>query len=371
MQSMMGIITGTKSEEPLEEITQHRCMAAVPFGGRYRLIDFVLSNLVNSGIKNVAVITSHNYRALMDHLGSGKEWGLDRKSEGLIILPSASPSVFRRALCFDLKDLYANFDYLEKSKQKYVVLSGNNMVCNINFKEVLAFHQQNTAHVTVVYKEENYTNTDHQDNIFLELEDDNRISYLKKTPNKVGNSNVSLDMLIIERELLKDLIRVALVSGKWDLMDIIAENISEIKVYAYHFNGYLGKINSIESYYRHNMELLNSEISSELFFANGPIYTKIKDGPPARYSGSSNVNNCLVATGCSIEGSVDSSILFRGVSIGSGASVKDCIIMQKSTVEDDVILQNVILDKEVIIRKGTVLKGKDSKPIIIGKKNII
>lgn len=371
MQSMMGIISGTKSEELLEDITLHRCMAAVPFGGRYRLIDFILSNMVNSGITNVAVITSHNYRALMDHLGSGKEWGLDRKSEGLIILPSASPSIFRRALCFDLKDLYANFDYLEKSKQKYVVLSGNNMVCNINFKEVLDFHLHKGAHISIVCKEENHANAEHQDFVFFELEDDKRVSYIKKTPNKVGNSNVSMEMMIIEKELLKELIRVALVSGKWDIMDIITENIGEIKVYAYHFNGYLGKIDSIRSYYEHNMDLLNTEISGELFFANGPIYTKIKDGPPARYSSSSNVNNCLVASGCSIDGSVENSILFRGVSIGNGASVKDCIIMQKSTVEDDVMLQNVILDKEVIIRKGTVLKGKDSKPIIIGKKNII
>lgn len=371
MQSMMGIISASKSEALLEEITEHRCIAAVPFGGRYRLIDFTLSNMVNAGITNVAVITSHNYRALMDHLGSGKEWGLDRKAEGLIVLPSANPSVFRKARCFDLKDLYANFDFLEKSKQKYVVLSGSNMVCNLNLNEVLEFHGQKEAHLTVVYKEENYANNECKDAAILELEDDNRINYITPTPNKLGNSNVSLGILLIERELLKEFIRVALVSGQWDIMDIIAENISEVRAYAYQFRGYLGRIDSVENYFRHNMELLNPEVSAELFSAHGSIFTKIKDSPPARYSGSAEVNNCLVASGCKIDGAIENSILFRGVSIKSGTSIKDCIIMQKSTIEEDVILQNVILDKEVTIRKGTVLKGQDSKPIIIGKKNVI
>ena len=368
---MMGIITGTKSEELLKEITQHRCMAAVPFGGRYRLIDFILSNMVNSGVRNVAVTTSHNYRALLDHLGSGKEWGLDRKSEGLVILPSASPSIFRRTLRFDLKDLYANFDYLEKSRQRYVLLSGNNMVCNLNFKKVLEFHKLKGANLTVVYKVENNTYADLSGCTFLEIEDDGRVSSVNNIPNKIDPNNISMEMLVMERVFLMELIRVALASGNWDLSEIIANNISEIMVYAYPFNGYLGKIKSVANYYRHSMELLNPEISSELFSGYGPIYTKTKDGPPTRYSSECNVNNSMVASGCSIDGTVEGSIIFRGVSVGNGTFIKDSIIMQKSTIEDNVILHNVILDKEVIIRKGTVLKGQVGQPIIIGKKNII
>lgn len=371
MQAMMGIITGTKSEELLKEITLHRCMAAVPYGGRYRLIDFILSNMVNSGIRNVAVNTSHNYRALMDHLGSGKEWGLDRKSEGLVILPSASPSIFRRTLRFDLKDLYANFDYLEKSRQKYVVLSGNNMVCNINLKKVLDYHKNKGANITVVYKAEVLSYPDNGNSIFFELEEDGRISSVNNTPEWLGPSNTSMEILLMEREFLKELVRVALASGNWDLTEIIANNIGEVKVYGYPFDGYLGKINSVEDYYRHSMELLNPDISRELFSAVGPIYTKTKDGPPTRYARECDVKNSLVASGCIIDGAVDGSILFRGVSIGKGTYIKDSIIMQKSTIEDNVVLQNVILDKEVIIRQGTVLKGQEGQPIIIGKKNII
>ena len=149
----MGIITTTKSEDILKELTQHRCMSSVPFGGRYRMIDFTLSNMVNSGIHNIGVITSHKYRSLMDHLGAGKEWGLDRKSEGLMILPSASPSIFKKNIRFDLKDLYENYEYLEKSRQKYLLLTGNNMICNINYKDALQFHLKNNAQVTVFYKE--------------------------------------------------------------------------------------------------------------------------------------------------------------------------------------------------------------------------
>lgn len=371
MQTMMGIITNTKSEELLQEITRHRSMPAVPFGSRYRLIDFVLSNMVNSGIRNVAVITSHNYRALLDHLGSGKEWGLDRKSEGLIILPSASPSIFRKTLRFDLKDLYANFDSLEKSWQQYVVMSGNNMVCNIDYRKVLEFHRQKGAHLTVVYKEEDEPVYDTSGFLFYEIKEDNRVSALLKHPNRTGNSNVSLEMLLLEKKFLQELIRLALASGNWDLADLMANNLGEMKVYAYPFYGYLAKINSIDSYFKCSMSLLDPQVYQELFFSSGPIYTKTKDGPPTKYTAASRVKNTLVATGCRIDGTVENSILFRGVSVGNMALVKNSIIMQKSTIEDGVTLENVILDKEVVIRKGAVLKGKEGHPLIIGKKSVI
>ncbi|MCR4442659.1 MAG: glucose-1-phosphate adenylyltransferase subunit GlgD [Peptococcaceae bacterium] len=371
MQEMMGIIANIKNEELMPELTQHRCLSAVPFGGRYRVIDFVLSSMVNSGIRNVAVISSHKYRSLVGHLGSGKEWGLDRKSEGLMVLPSASPGLARRNLSLDLKDMYANIDYLEKSRQQYVVISGNNVICNLNYQDVLVYHKQKNAHITMIYKQEKGSAADLSGVVFLGVGDDGRVNGIYRTPYKLGHNNVSMEMMIMRREFLKELIWAALASGNWDLTAVIAGNLDDIEVFAFPFKGYLARINSVESYFRHNMELLNPEISQELFFGHGPIYTKTKDGPPTRYSEGCSVTNSLVASGCIVEGSVENSVLFRGVDIGRGALVKNSIIMQKSAVEENAVLENVILDKEVVIRKGTVLKGQEGQPIVIGKNNML
>lgn len=371
MQTFMGIITNTKSEDILKELTQHRCMSAVPYGGRYRLIDFVLSNMVNSGVRNVGVISSHKYRALMDHLGAGKEWGLDRKADGLFFLPSASPSIFRKILKFDLKDFYANFDYIEKCKQKYVIISGNNMIFNMNYNKIFQFHQEKGADITLCYKEERLTSKDNDSLHYLDLDSNSRVIALHKSPSKLESNKVSMETVIMERQLLLEIIKVALSSGNWDLADVLMDNIEELKVYAYGHKGYLGKITSIESYYKHTMDLLDKDIWNELFFGYGPIYTKVKDSPPTKYWEESEVKDVLVATGCSIKGKAEGSVIFRGVTVDKGAVIKNSIIMQKSIIEENVYLENVILDKEVVIRKGVVLKGEEDHPIIISKKTVI
>jgi len=371
MQTFMGIIANTKSEEILNELTEHRCMSAVPFGGRYRLIDFVLSNMVNSGVRNVGVITSHKYRALMDHLGAGKEWGLDRKADGLFFLPSASPSIFRKTLKFDLKDFYANFDYLEKCKQKYVIISGNNMVFNLNYNKIFQYHQDKGADVTLCYKEEKLGSQDPSQLTFLEVDSKGRLISIHKTPSQLESNKISMETVIVERKLLLEIVKVALASGNWDLADVLMDNIEELKVYAYGHKGYLAKITSPASYFKHNMDLLDKEIWNELFFGYGPIYTKVKDSPPTKYWEEAEARNVLVATGCSVKGRIEDSIVFRGVTVGKGSVIKNSIIMQKSVIEENVQLENVILDKEVVIRKGAVLKGEVNQPIIIGKKTVI
>ncbi len=371
MHSIMGIITNTKSEEILAELTQHRCMSAVPFGGRYRLIDFGLSNMVNSEVRNVGIITSNKYRALIDHLGAGKEWGLDRKSDGLFYLPSISTGVFRKATKFDLRDFYANFDYLEKCKQDYMIISGNNMICNCNYSKAFRYHLEKKADVTLCYHEEKHYNPEHKELNFLELDEKGRVISIDKMPNKLGNNKVSMETIIMERKLLLKIIQAALSAGNWDLTDLLVENIEDLRIFGYEHQGYLGIITSLSSYYRHNMDLLDPEIWNELFFGNGPIYTKTKDSPPSKYWKEAEVKNSLVATGCSLRGEIDHSILFRNVDVARGVKIKNSIIMQKCSIGENVSLENVILDKEVVIRKGTVLKGEADQPIVISKKTII
>lgn len=371
MESIMGIITNTKSEELLKELTLHRSMSAVPFGGRYRLIDFVLSNMVNSGIRNVGIITSHKYRALLDHLGAGKEWGLDKKSEGLFYLPSASPSIFRKDIKFDLKDFYANYEYLEKSKQETVLISGNNMICNIDYRRAFSFHNEKGADITLFYKEETDSARLPENLNSFQVESDGRITNIWKIPNRTESNLVSMEMVVLKKELLLEILRVAQGSGNWDLTEILIEHLDDLRVFGYQHKGYLGKIDSVESYFMHNMDLLDREVWNELFFGKGLIFTKAKDGPPAKYTEEAQVTNILAASGCLVKGRVENSILFRGVVVEKGARINNSIIMQKCIVDENVHLENVILDKEVVIRRNTVLKGEVNKPIIIAKKTVI
>lgn len=371
MSTMMGIITNTKSEDILGELTQHRSMSAVPFGCRYRLIDFPLSNMVNSGIKNIAVVMSNKSRALLDHLNSGKEWSLDRKSEGLFLLPSASPRLFQKKTKFDLKDLWENFDFLQRSRQKYVVLSGNNVILNANYQKGLQYHKEMGADVTLHYKEEGAHNLSPGSFNYFEVKENGRVTSIHSCPSKAENNKVSLETIILERSLLMEIVKLAADTGNWDLGDVLVDNINELKVFGYPFKGYAGKINSLASYFRHSMELLQPQVQQELFFANGPIYTKTKDGPPVKYTETAETANVLVGSGCYIEGKVENSLLFRGVAVGRGSLIRKSIIMQNCTIEENVVLENVILDKDVFVRKGTVLKGEEGKPVVIGKRTVI
>jgi len=371
MHSLMGIITNTKSAEILKELTLHRCMPAVPFGGRYRLIDFPLSNMVNSGVRNVGVVINHKYRSLMDHLGSGKDWGLDRKAEGLYWLPAASPGIIQKTTRFDLGDLYHNSDYLQKCHQQHIVISGSNMVCNVNFKKALQFHKDSKCDITIFYKDEKIKHRDYDSLTFLELDSNGRLLEVAQSPERNGLSKIFIEMMILDRGLLLNIIRVAKASGNWDLIDIIKENLDELRVYGYAHIGYLGKISSVASYYQHNLDLLRQEVWRELFLNNGAVYTKDNDGPPVKYGEKAQISNALVATGCNIQGLLYNSVVFRSVTAGAGSSVKNSIIMQKCVIEQDVVLENVILDTEVTIRRGIVLIGDESHPIVIAKNTVV
>lgn len=373
MKDVMGIIHHLKNEAVFGELTKHRCIASIPFGGRYRLIDFIMSNLVNAGVGNIGVITSLNMSSLMDHLGSGKEWGLDRKHEGLFMLPAARDQNRGNARKVDLEDFYKNLHYIQRSRQEYIVIAGSNMVCNLDFKEVISFHHDMAGDITVVYKDGyDFPGGDYEDNIFFELGNDHSIKAVLTKPCPGQKPQVSMDMYILKRTLLLEILEKCVCSGEWDLVrDVLAKNLQNLRVYGYEYSGYLAIINSLTRFYRCHFALLNPEIWQELFFKHGVIYTKHKDSPPAKYSEASNAVNVLVANGCRIEGKVENSIIFRNVNIAKGAVIKNCIIMPKAEIEEDVVLDHVILDKDVWIRKGTRLTGEKNRPAVVGKKQMI
>lgn len=367
----MGIINVSSRDEFLKGLTLHRCMASVPFGGRYRLVDFMLSSLVNSDIYNIAIFTLNKYRPLMDHLGSGKSWDLNRKKDGLFILPPSShyPYGEYRGL---LQILQEHLDYFQQSRQKYVIVTESNMVCNIDFTPALGYHREREADITVLYREENGVTPGLANRRRLEVDSRGRIREIEQEPGSLKSSKALLKLFIINKSCLLDLIDQSIQDRRCSLLrDGIMNNLDQLKIYGYPHRGYLAVINSIGCYYQHSMDLLEPRVWQELFFQPGRVYTKVKDEPPTRYLKDARVTNSLLANGCLVEGQVENSILFRGVRVRKGAYVKDSIIMQKGLIEENTVVQRAILDKDVRVTRGRQVRGDEDEPMVVPKKMVV
>ena len=373
MKNVMGIIYTNKDDLSLRELTNQRSVAALPLAGRYRVVDFILSSMVNSGVRNVGVIMQRNYRSLMDHLGSGKEWDLHTRYNGLFLLPPFVKQETGGEYLGVLDALRANFDYLRRSTQKLAILTNSNMVFNMNFEPRIRQHEETDADITLLYtkvrRDMELSSAGKHTHAFLNVEKDGRISDMEVNPNAANYDTMYMNVLLIKRTLLMHLVDGAAAHGEHDInRELIQPAIKSgsLKVYGYEFKGYYRRIETIKSYFRCNMDLLDYNVRQELF-KKSPVYTKTRDDVPAVYREGNNVKNSLVADGCVIEGSVENCVLFRGVHIGRNASVKNAIIMQDSEIEDSVELENVILDKNVTVRTHGRLIGQVQYPIVIGK----
>lgn len=371
MQNVMGIINLNDGQELLKELTQFRPLAAVPFGGRYRLIDFILSNMVNSGMQNVGILVQDKYRALMDHLRSGKEWDLARKRDGLFILPPGKSQYLGGDYRGNVNNFYENLDYIESSRQQYVLISGSHIICNLSYRKAFKFHQEMGADITLLYKEHNAEEELIQDGI-VECQGNGLITDFAINPSNPLSRKASLEMYIMKKDLLVALIKDCHARGGLDFIkDIVIKNIGTLKIYGYQYKGYVARVDSVNSYYKHNMELLKPEKWEELFFKSGLVYTKVKDEAPVKYKENARVSNAMIGNGCIIEGRVENSILFRGVTVHKGAYIKNSIVMQKCDIAENAVIENVICDKNVRITNGKWLKGETNYPLVIEKGSVI
>ncbi len=370
----VGVILSNIHDKDVPELTSLRSIASVPFGGRYRLIDFALSNMVNSGITTIGIVTKSNYRSLMDHVGSGKEWDLVRKNGGLFILPPFSDSQ-DNLYQTRLQALDGIMNFLQRCGHDNVVIADSNMVCNIDLDDVIDKHEEQKADITCIYKE-----------MVLDGDEGSKISAIKTdskgkvidistmSPKKNAKVKSSINIWVIKRLLLISLIKETLSRANdadFDL-DMVGKNIDKLNIVGYAFNGYFAWITSLVKYFNHSMDLLKKEVRDELFNQKHKyIYTKIKDSAPTSYRSEAKVKNSFIADGCVIDGEVENSIIFRGVTIGRGSVVKNCILMQDTSVMDGVSLNHVISDKSVLIRPGRNLSGCESLPFFINKNSII
>lgn len=373
MKNVIGLISTTYQMDNIDTLTQNRPISTLPFGGRYRLIDFALSNMVNTGISTVGLVTPNNYRSILDHIRSGKDWFLDRKNGGLFILPSDSQCEERVNATFLLKDLHDNIDFLLKANEDHVVLSGSNIVMNLNMREAINFHIGNDNDITLIYKDGDKAEEHSGDVFFIDQGLDRKILSISNEEPKdhLLSSKRLLNVAIVKRNLLIDLINDYGLEPNALFFNTINSLINDLKIYGLEFRGFVGRIMSTESYYNTNMKLLAPRVRSELFMKVNKIHTKITDHPPTRFSMKGGSINSLIGSGCKISGLVENSILFREVQIGENSSIKDSIVMQKSNIGKNVELENVILDKFAIIGDNVKLKGKKNKPLIVDKSAVI
>ncbi len=372
----MGIVFSYVDEDNLKELTEHRALASVPFGGRYRVIDFVLSNLVNSGVSNVGVITQSNYQSLLDHLGSGKEWDLSRKRDGLFILP---PFAARTAplggsgVAFRgwLEALASVYTYIRRSKARHVILCGCETIGNIDLEEVVNRHIETDADITCVYRKAELT-AETRHHVTYEVDAEGRIQTMLYRPTVTGTANVDMGVFVMEKSFLETLVSEAAARNNYSLFkDVIQRRVGDYRIYGYEFAGTAFRIDSVKAYFNANMAMLNPAVRSRLFLDERPVFTKVRDEVPAHYTTSALVRNSLLADGCVIEGEVENSILFRGVFVEHGAVVKNSIVMQGSVIQRDVQLNYAIVDKDALIRAGRMLMGYESHPVMIEKATVV
>ncbi len=371
MTNTMGLILSGWKKPALKDLSYNRSVSAIPFGGKYRAIDFILSNMVNSGIKNVGVLTQYSFRSLMDHLGSGEEWDLDRRYDGLFIFPptvSDEESGYYRG---SADAMYHNLSFLKRSNEEYVVIAQGNGIFKMQMGDMLQYHIDKNADITLAYRKmHDYTTEELSSLGIIKIDEDNRIIDLQEKPLNPQSDLASIGIYLLRRTLLISLIEECIAHGNYDFVrDIMIRKLDKLNVCGYEFKGYWRNIYSVRNYYRCSMEVLDPAIREELFVRNGKIYTKVKDEAPAKYNEEAEVTNSIVADGCFIEGTVENSVLFRGVTVGKGAVVRNSIIMQGSVIEPDAIVEYAILDKNVVLTRGKYLKGDTDYPVVISKNS--
>ena len=363
---LMGIIFA--NDATMGDLTEKRTMASLPFGGRYRLVDFHLSNMSAAGIRHIGIISRHNYKSLMNHISDGEEWGLELGEGGLEFLTPYAMSVDDRYRG-KLENLYFAMDFLNygSDEDEYVVMADSAVLCNIDLNKVLASHLDSGKDITIVTKR---GIADGKKQLDLALKLDNKGEITDMAVNYVAPAEylASMDLFILRKNWLIKQIEECVTRARYHMdrdlvMGLWSKGLASVNVFE--FEGVALYNESVEEYFSNSLALLDKEVRHDLFGRNHPIFTKVRDRVPTYYGEDCQIDNCLIADGCFLEGGAKDSILFRQVSIGKGAHLENCVIMNDAVIAEGARLENVILDKNVTITPGATLIGSKHKPIVI------
>lgn len=365
-----GIIFSDGRFSQVDELVRKRTEASIPFGGRYRLIDFALSNMVNADITQVAVIAKRNYQSLMDHIGSGKDWDLSRRNGGISIFPPFGNYKSGNIYANQIEALQGIIGFISKCPEENLILTECDSVNIINYDEVISEHEDNNADMTIIYRECEVQDL-YAEHLVVNTDEFGRVTSAGLVNETKGVQKVGINALVIKRKLLQSLLYEAAAKGATSFeQEFIINNVPYLRIFGFNYTGAYLRINSLENYYANNMALLDENVRKEVLEST-PIYTKVRDSAPTKYGQNAKVENSFIADGCVVEGTVINSILFRGVRVGKDTVIKNCILMQDTMVLEKVQLNAVVTDKNVTIRDHQELSGCAKLPYYIAKNIMI
>ena len=366
MKGLHGIIFSYEKKSGLRELIENRVHGSIPFGGDYRVIDFILSSMVNAGITDVGVIMHGKCQSLLDHLGSGKSWDLSRNFGGLTLLPAFAYTERRGGdgqFRGRVEALASVINYLKGIRQEYVVLADSDTVMNLPLEDVFRRHIDTGADITAVCA----TGAGDGEDTYFTLDGMGRITdtaYALYTPAGYR----CLNMFILSKKLLLQMVAECASRNQFSFRHYILQDMGKkYHFHAYIYDGYAAHINSVQSYYQRSMELLDPALRQALFCRERPVYGKENDSPSSYIDPSGPCVNSLIADGCDIQGSVKNCILFRNVRIEKGASVENCILFKDTVVKKGASLHSVITDKYVTVSENVILTGHERYPMVVAK----
>ena len=369
--NVMGIIF--TNDASLGELTNKRTMASLPFGGRYRQVDFALSNLAAAGIRHIGIVSRHNYQSLMNHVGAGEEWGLELEEGGMEFLTPYAMSttdIYRGKL----DALHSVMDFLTFGHEDdYVIMIDSAILSNIDLNDVLESHIASGKDITVVTKT-GIANGKKQLDLALKLDKKGEVTDIAVDYVAPAEYLASMDIFMLSKKWLMEQVKEHIARNLFHMdrdlvLGLWQKNAVSINVYQ--FPGIVMYNESVEEYFRNSLALIDKEVRHDLFFYNHPVFTRVRDRVPSYYGENCNVENCVLADGCILEGDVKESILFRNVTVCEGAQVENCVIMNDTVVGEGAELKYVILDKDVTVREGAKLYGTPTSPIIIKRGEIV
>ena len=356
----------------LDYLTRNRTVASLPFAGRYRQIDFILSDMVNSGIYDIGVITKYNYQSLINHLGSCQDWDLNRKRGGLMLIPpfaSGDSGGYRGKI----EELRAALPFLEQKNADYVILSDTDTICSIDFRKVIDAHTESGRDMTVVAAPAAENETTASELVIDSADgctpDDIYLNYAARK-----GQYSALGMYVIRRDALIEAVTALSAKGFYHLeRDFIQQgfNRGTLTIGMYRFDSLVLKNRTILEYYGNSLMMKDENVRNAIFRPEAPVYTTVRDEVPTFYGADSSVSDCLLADGCRIEGRVENSVLFRGVVIGKNAVVRNSIIMAGSVIHDGAVVENAIIDKEAQVSGLRRITGAPMSPMIIRKGEVV
>ena len=358
----VGIILAGGNNNRMGELSRKRAIPAMPVGGSFRCIDFVLSNMSNSHVQTVAVLTQYNSRSLNEHLSSSKWWDFGRKQGGLYLFTptvTAENSDWYRGTA---DAMYQNIDFLKNRHEPYVIISSGDCVYKMDYNDLLEFHIAKKADITIACKD---MPADVSRFGVVRMNEDSRITDFEEKPLVAQSNTISTGVYIIRRRQLIEILEKSAEENRFDFVtDVLVRYRNVKRVYGYKLNSYWSNIASVDDYFRTNMDFLKPDVRKYFFREEPKIYSKVDDLPPAKYNMGSDVSNSLIASGCIINGRVENSVLFKKAFVGKNCVIKNSIILNDAYIGDNTHVENCIVESHGTLRANTFYSGDDAVRIV-------